>query len=616
MVKRWRVPVVALVLAVTAVLIGQTPSSSQAADPSFHQIASDLVSVDEEGNPFVGIVDVSSISPDGKTVAIGRLVYRSVNNTTWWGALAVKDLESGSLWPVGKDITFPGPHYTEVTSGGVTNDGMVILTSNLPLPDLEDTPGWWTYAASGPDRLASLDVGTPGGWGDGLDASADGSVVAAWADGVPTVLNGDGIVTVEGGFDASCGDEDTSQELTLSPDGRSLFVVVDLPECGAAPGTTGARHATWVARLPRSGESGAVQAELIDFSVVRSNWDASVSVWAPHAGSGELAVYDRATGVSLSVPIGPVDGPVEVVDVSADGQFALIHIGGGVGIAVDQIRMIDLGTGDQHTIATLSQDPNRPAWGLEIADFGRVVLWGTDDAPFDRFSFDQSLFVERYAQECDVAAGHRHGDDWLLMCSSGRVFGYLNGLPVGSASWQAPDGGIDLLAGTDEWRVRSPSGSGGQPYVALIGDLEQGRSWRVTADGGVFTESPNKFYGSASHIALNQPIVTAMATPDLGGYWLIASDGGVFSFGNAEFHGSTGAIRLVSPIVAGHSTPSGNGYWLAAGDGGVFSFGDADFFGSAAGTLAPDEAVVDIGLLDAGGYWLLTNTGRFINFPV
>ena len=106
--------------------------------------------------------------------------------------------------------------------------------------------------------------------------------------------------------------------------------------------------------------------------------------------------------------------------------------------------------------------------------------------------------------------------------------------------------------------------------------------WLVGSDGGIFTYSGAKFYGSPGGLT-DKPIVGMAVTPDGKGYWLVGSDGGVFTYGDAAFYGSPGGVTLNKPIVGIAITPDGKGYWLVGSDGGVFTYGDAAFYGSPGG---------------------------------
>ena len=132
-----------------------------------------------------------------------------------------------------------------------------------------------------------------------------------------------------------------------------------------------------------------------------------------------------------------------------------------------------------------------------------------------------------------------------------------------------------------------------RPIVGIAATPDNGGSWLVATDGGVFCFGDAGFFGSTGALTLNRPIVGMAATPDGRGYWLVATDGGVFAFGDAGFFGSTGALTLQKPIVGMAATPGGQGYWLVASDGGVFAFGDAPFAGSGV-TAAPGARVVGI----------------------
>ena len=101
-------------------------------------------------------------------------------------------------------------------------------------------------------------------------------------------------------------------------------------------------------------------------------------------------------------------------------------------------------------------------------------------------------------------------------------------------------------------------------------------------DGGMFTFSNTRFYGSTGNIRLNQPIVGIAADPHAGGYWLVAGDGGVFAFGHAGFHG---AVEPPRPTVAIAAGPTGRGYWIFGSDGHVQAFGDAPPHGDALGRI-------------------------------
>jgi uncharacterized protein YkwD len=188
----------------------------------------------------------------------------------------------------------------------------------------------------------------------------------------------------------------------------------------------------------------------------------------------------------------------------------------------------------------------------------------------------------------------------------------LAATPSGQGSWRVgADGGI-FTSGDAKYR----GGTGGkhlnQPIVGMAATPSGRGYWFVARDGGIFTFGNARYYGSTGKMNLNQPIVGMISTRSGHGYWLIARDGGVFSFGDAKFHGSTGNIRLNQPIVGGAATRSGHGYWFVAADGGVFSFGDARFKGSVGG-LRLSHRVVGMAA-DRGGYLLLTSGGRVFSF--
>jgi uncharacterized protein YkwD len=184
--------------------------------------------------------------------------------------------------------------------------------------------------------------------------------------------------------------------------------------------------------------------------------------------------------------------------------------------------------------------------------------------------------------------------------------------PSGRGSWRVgADGGV-FTSGNAKYF----GGTGGkrlnQPIVGMAATPGGRGYWFVARDGGIFTFGNARYYGSTGNIRLNQPIVGMIRTRSGHGYWLIARDGGVFSFGDARFYGSTGNIRLNQPIVGGAATRTGRGYWFVAADGGVFSFGDARFKGSVGGSPLSHRVV---GMAaDNGGYLLLTSGGRVFSF--
>jgi uncharacterized protein YkwD len=186
--------------------------------------------------------------------------------------------------------------------------------------------------------------------------------------------------------------------------------------------------------------------------------------------------------------------------------------------------------------------------------------------------------------------------------------------PNGKGSWRvAADGGV-FTAGNAPYFGSAGALRLHQPIVGMAATPTGRGYWFVARDGGLFTYGDAHFYGSTGGFHLNQPIVGMAATPTGRGYWLVASDGGVFSFGDAHFYGSTGAIRLNQPIVGAASTPTGHGYWFVARDGGVFSFGDAHFHGSVANTPV-DQPIVGMAAAPHGnGYLLLSTSGRVFNF--
>ena len=65
-------------------------------------------------------------------------------------------------------------------------------------------------------------------------------------------------------------------------------------------------------------------------------------------------------------------------------------------------------------------------------------------------------------------------------------------------------------------------------------------------------------------LPLKAPVVAMAATPTGQGSWRVAADGGVFTSGDAHFYGSTGGQHLNQPIVGMAATPSGHGYWFVA----------------------------------------------------
>ena len=201
---------------------------------------------------------------------------------------------------------------------------------------------------------------------------------------------------------------------------------------------------------------------------------------------------------------------------------------------------------------------------------------------------------------------------------------------MGAMSLNAPIVGMAATpSGQGSWRVAADGGiftSGDAPYLGsairmhlrkpIVGmaATPTGRSyWFVANDGGIFCFGDAKYFGSTGSRHLNQPIVGMAATPTGHGYWLIARDGGVFTFGDAKFYGSAGAIHLNRPIVGGASTASGHGYWFVASDGGVFSYGDAHFAGST-GSLHVTQPIVSMAPSPTGGYLLLADNGRVYNF--
>jgi uncharacterized protein YkwD/ribosomal protein L24E len=152
------------------------------------------------------------------------------------------------------------------------------------------------------------------------------------------------------------------------------------------------------------------------------------------------------------------------------------------------------------------------------------------------------------------------------------------------------------------------------PIVGMASTPTGKGSWRVAADGGVFTSGDAKYYGSAGRLHLNQPIVGMAATPNGHGYWFVAKDGGIFSFGNAHFHGSTGHRHLNQPIVGMAASHSGRGYWLIARDGGIFSFGDAHFYGSTGGRHLNQPIVGGAATPTGRGYWFVARDGGVFSF--
>jgi uncharacterized protein YkwD len=184
--------------------------------------------------------------------------------------------------------------------------------------------------------------------------------------------------------------------------------------------------------------------------------------------------------------------------------------------------------------------------------------------------------------------------------------------PSGQGSWRVgADGGV-FTSGDAKFRGGTGSKRLNQPIVGMASTPTGRGYWFVARDGGIFTFGNARYYGSTGHMRLNQPIVGMIRTRSGHGYWLIARDGGVFSFGDAKFHGSTGNLRLNQPIVGGAATRSGRGYWFVAADGGVFSFGDARFKGSVGGKRLSHRVVGMVA--DRGGYLLLTSAGRVFSF--
>jgi uncharacterized protein YkwD len=184
--------------------------------------------------------------------------------------------------------------------------------------------------------------------------------------------------------------------------------------------------------------------------------------------------------------------------------------------------------------------------------------------------------------------------------------------PTGQGSWRVgADGGV-FTSGNAHYYGSTGGKHLNQPIVGMASTPSGRGYWFVARDGGIFSFGNAHYYGSTGGMHLNQPIVGMIRTRSGHGYWLIARDGGVFSFGDAHFYGSTGNLRLNQPIVGGAATLSGHGYWFVAADGGVFSFGDAHFKGSVGGAHL-SHPVVSMAA-DRGGYLLLTTNGRVFGF--
>ncbi len=88
------------------------------------------------------------------------------------------------------------------------------------------------------------------------------------------------------------------------------------------------------------------------------------------------------------------------------------------------------------------------------------------------------------------------------------------------------------------------------PVVAMAATPTGQGSWRVGADGGVFTSGDAHYYGSTGGKHLNQPIVGMAATPS-GPRLLVRRPATAASSRSAtrDYYGSTGGQHLNQPIV-------------------------------------------------------------------
>ncbi len=592
-----------IVWVTVAVAIGSSTGEalSQAPSPGMSRGVLELVSVDDEGEqPFYVVRTGAALSPSGRYVAF-TTGGRGIHGVPTVEHVLVRDLESGDAWTVRSEES-----QVFMRVEAVTDDGMVLVSTTAPLVSEDEVHSPDDLYAIGRDGTitwltqTSETVGPP----HAVSLSGDVEVLAEGDPEQLVVRSGDARSVLSGAAAASC----LRQRCTVNLVADGSVAVLNLRSSFGQTKPHLVQLPTDLSGLDRVhvGPSwGGEQAP------TGGRFVASVESMPEHS----ITLTDQQTGVVTTAATG---GPAVVNDVSEDGQFVLVTVDAGTGHS--QVQLIDVGSGEVEVVAT-----NNLAEGLAISDLGSAVMWG------DQSEANSRLFLQRYDHRCDVVAGERRVGVEMTLCASGRVVASIEGQPRGSASWQAPRGGVEVLVDGRGWHVADPDGyilpHGGsdefvgvggldlvEPIVDLIGDVSSGSVWQVAADGGVFTLGDSRFFGSAGAIALVEPIVAAMAMPGQDGYWLVASDGGVFTFGSARFLGSMGGVRLAAPVVAGRATSTGEGYWLAASDGGVFTFGDADFLGSAAGLLPTDEAVVDMGELDGGGYWLLTSRGRFIDF--
>ena len=279
--------------------------------------------------------------------------------------------------------------------------------------------------------------------------------------------------------------------------------------------------------------------------------------------TGAPSGYSGTLTVELLGPVPPVEGGCSGVSFSGAGatRYSFAESGNGA-----------------YTTPTSKVVP-AGCYGWDVAESGNLSLGitpqhispqATDLVLVVASSPTLSLGITAWSATCTVSGSHT-----ITPTSVTGVIpdGNGSGYSVVNARGQTADCG----AGGGANQVAVPSST---PVVGLSSPPSGNGYWEVSSNGGVFSLSGARFYGSMAGHPLNKPMVGMASTPDGKGYWLVAADGGVFSFGDAQFYGSMAGHSLNAPVVGMAVAAGGKGYWLVGADGGVFTFGAAQFKGT------------------------------------
>jgi Tol biopolymer transport system component len=409
-----------------------------------------------------------------------------------------------------------------------------------------------------------------------------------------------------------------------------------------------------------------------DGQVVAFSSEASNLVADDTNGHGDVFVYDRKTGETARVSVGP--GGVEATGgdsfspaVSADGRYVAFASDATNLVSGDTNNATDVFVYDRQaktttrvSLAAAGGQTNDASFSPSLSADGSIVAFvsrATDLVAGDTAG-GENVFVRdlkagkntRVSSGGAAASPALSGDGRVVAFASGaatlvpddtngesdvftfdRETGSIERVSVGPAGAQGDRASVAPALSADGRFVAFASdattlvpGDTNQRADVFVRDRRLGTTTRVSVGLGGQADRPSAtpsisadgrfvaFQSAADNLVPGDtnsaPDIFVHDLTPVGAYWLVGADGGVFAYGSAPFLGSTGGLKLAAPVLGMAATTTGRGYWLLAADGGVFSFGDAPFFGSMAATGKLKGAIVGITATPTGAGYWLVGT--------